>query len=110
MRVLTWFNRRDSVIVEQSTVLRVLDFDAHTLKLALEDPAGAVTGELDVGYGLHTTVHDLEVRYTGLWPRDDFTSAKKKAGIEFQDVAVVDVRRHSFAGEPIGGERRMGAR
>jgi hypothetical protein len=100
-QVLAWYSRFDSVIVDKSTVLRVIDHDADSVTLALEDLAGKVLGQVSAVIDeWRPAVHGLEVRYDGQYP-DAHSPTHTKPGIVFRDIGVIDVRPHSFRGTPV---------
>ena len=106
-QLLGWFRRRDSLIVEQKRIVRVIDFGPESVTLTIEEPRGYVVGDVSVGFEWVPLTLGLEVQYDGQWP-DRRSPTHTMAGIRFRDIDKVDVRQHSFGGVPVRGARRIG--
>ena len=106
-RVVAWFSPNDTLLVEQTAVIRVVEYDEPSVRLDVRETADAEPVPVVVGSEWSKVVGALEVRYRGILVNEKCQPARR-AGIEFRDTASVDVRRHSFAGVPVRGAMPMG--
>ena len=84
-----------------------MDHGPETVTLSVEDRSGQAVREVSIGFEWVPVAHGLEVHYDGQWP-DERSPTHTRPGIEFRDLALVDLRHHSFAGVPVGGDTTWG--
>lgn len=107
MRCLNWFSPNDTLLVEQTAVIRVVDYDERSVRLEVLETPDAERIAVVVGSDWSNIIGALEVRYRGIFVNEKCQPARQ-AGIEFRDTALVDVRRHSFKGVPVRRATPMG--
>jgi len=105
--VIAWFSPNDKLLIDQTATICIVEYSELSVILEVVTAPTAPPATVAVGSKWFTVYGALEVRYRGVFVNDKCQPAKR-AGIQFRDTAVVDVRRHSFAGVSVADSKPMG--
>jgi len=105
--VVAWFSPDDTLLLEQTTIIRIVGYDLWMVNLAIQGPAGTERVTIKACGEWTKIAGILHVKYLGIFENKN-CKPTLRAGIEFRDPHVVDIRKHSFAGVPIFEPSRMG--
>lgn len=105
--VLACYSPDDTLLVDQTAVIRVVDYADPSVTLEIRAVPDAPPRTITLDSEWSNIVGALEGRYRGIFVNDK-CQPSRRAGIEFRDTAKVDLRRHSLKGVPIRGASPMG--
>lgn len=106
--VLTWFSPGDTLFVENSWSVRVVEYDDEQVTLEVSPRNGADSNIAVIRREWTVLVDGLEVYYRGIFVNERCDPARM-AGIHFRDVEAVDVRQDTFKGVPVHPPLKLGS-